>query len=168
VPTLSSSWRIRPGRREDLPFLRRMLYEAACWSPSRRHPSFEEVLADPNISRYVDGWGRAGDAAVIAEDSRFRPLGAAWYRLFDPAAPGYGFADASIPELSIGVEADQRGRGIGGALLGALLKAARAADVRSVSLSVDPSNPALRLYERAGFECVGSRGGSWTMRVDLA
>ena len=37
--------------------------------------------------RYVDGWGRAGDRALVAIDD-FHPVGAAWYRLFSEAEPG--------------------------------------------------------------------------------
>ena len=161
-----ASWRVRPGRPEDLPFLREMLYAAACWDPSRPQPSFDEALADPRNSRYLDGWGRPGDMAVVAEDAEQRPLGAAWYRLFDPALPGYAFVDASVPELTIGVLSEYRGRGIGGALIRALLEAARAAGLPALSLSVERTNPAVGLYERVGFRRVGEEGGSWTMRVD--
>jgi GNAT superfamily N-acetyltransferase len=164
---LNDAWRIRPGRAGDLPFLRRMLYEAACWNPDRPRPTLEEALADPRTGRYLDGWGRPGDTAVIAEDASARPLGAAWYRFFEPAAPGYGFVDASIPELTIGVRPEHRGRGIGGALLTGLLDRARAAGLDALSLSVERTNPALALYERHGFRRIGESGGSWTMRIDL-
>jgi ribosomal protein S18 acetylase RimI-like enzyme len=160
-------WRVRSGRPEDLPFLRQILYAAACWNPNRPQPSFDAALADPHNSRYLDGWGRSGDTAVVAEDAQSRPVGAAWYRLFDPTLPGYGFVDASIPELTIGVLPEYRGRGVGRALLGALLETARSAGLPAVSLSVEPINPAAVLYERVGFRKIGESGGSWTMRVDL-
>lgn len=44
-----------------------------------------------------------------------------------------------------------RGRGVGGRLLRSLLEQA-AAEGRSVTIHVEPSNPARRLYERLGFE----------------
>ena len=37
----------------------------------------------------------------------------------------------------------------------------------AVSLSVEPDNPALALYQRHGFEKVGERGGAWIMRAQL-
>ena len=46
--------------------------------------------------RYVENWGRPGDAAVVALDEGF-PVGAAWYRLFKENAPGYGFIDERRP-----------------------------------------------------------------------
>ena len=72
---------IRPAAADDLGFLREMLYEAASWNPDWPRESMEEVLAEPVLSRYVLGWGRSGDAGVIAEVDG-TPVGAAWHRLF--------------------------------------------------------------------------------------
>ncbi|PJI47496.1 MAG: GNAT family N-acetyltransferase [Pseudomonas sp.] len=49
------------------------------------------------------------------------------------------------------------GRGIGGGLLGELLARADAQGL-SVGLHVEDYNPAQRLYQRHGFECVGENG----------
>ena len=94
-----------------------MLYKAAYWRPGDRKPPEAEMLADDHLVRYVSGWGRPGDVGMIAEDKRSRPLGAAWFRLFSTDQPGYGFVDESIPEVSMAVRDDCRGRGIGTALL---------------------------------------------------
>jgi len=45
---------------------------------------------------------------------------------------------------------------------------AAAAGFRAISLSVEPDNPARRLYERAGFTRAGTVGGAWTMRATLS
>ncbi len=161
------TWQIRSATSADASFLRAMLYEAAFWRPGQERPRIVDALADPHLTRYLHGWGRPGDAAVVALDPDGVRAGAAWYRLFEPAEPGYGFIDAATPELSIGVVQEQRGQGAGGALLRALLQEARAAGFSSLSLSVEPDNPARRLYERHGFVRVGGEGGAWTMRVDL-
>lgn len=126
----------------------------------------DEALADPHLARYLNGWGRDGDAAVIAEEGG-DPIGAAWYRLFSAEEPGYGFLDASIPELSIAVRADRRGKGVGAALLDALVDRARADGHPALSLSVEAANPAASLYERCGFVKVVRDDGEWTMRLDL-
>ena len=60
-----------------------------------------------------------------------------------------------------------RGRGVGRSLLGALIARARAEGHAALSLSVEVDNPALRLYEHAGFTRVGQVGNAWTMRLDL-
>jgi ribosomal protein S18 acetylase RimI-like enzyme len=48
------------------------------------------------------------------------------------------------------VAVEHRGAGLGGALAGALSRALHA-EYGTVSLSVAPGNPAVRLYERLGF-----------------
>ena len=60
------------------------------------------------VARYVKGWGKPGDTALIAVDDGF-PVGAAWYRLFTRDHPGYGFVDEETPELAIAVVPNRRG-----------------------------------------------------------
>ncbi|MGH3014047.1 MAG: GNAT family N-acetyltransferase [Gaiellaceae bacterium] len=155
---------IRAADAGDLPFLRAMLFEAAHWRAGVR-PAIEETLAQTELARYVEDWGRDGDAGVIAVDGE-RPVGAAWYRLFTATRPGYGFVDERTPELTVGVVASERGRGAGTELVRALLAQARAEGFRAISLSVEPDNPAVRLYERAGFTRIGG-AGAWTMLAEL-
>jgi ribosomal protein S18 acetylase RimI-like enzyme len=119
------------------------------------------------VSRYVRGWGRRGDTAVIALVDGF-PVGAAWFRLFPAAEPGYGFVDEQTPELAIAVVPSKRGHGIGDELLDSLLEKARAAGYKRISLSVEPGNPARKLYERHGFEVVDEGDDAWTMVASLA
>ncbi len=55
-----------------------------------------------------------------------------------------------IPEnilVYIAVDAEQRGKGIGGKLMGMAIKMASGA----IALHVEPDNPARKLYERLGF-----------------
>jgi len=157
---------VRPATKDDLAFLRSMLYEASCWRPGdRRLP--ENVFAESNVARYLAGWGRFGDQAVVAEEGG-ELVGAAWYRLFRSEEPGYGFVGDNVPELTVGVETKARGRGVGEALLTELIRIARVAGYSSLSLSVEPANDrAVRLYRRCGFIDVGTNKGAVTMRLDL-
>jgi ribosomal protein S18 acetylase RimI-like enzyme len=123
-------------------------------------------LADLPVTRYVEGWGRPGDRVLIVIEG-FQPVGAAWYRLFTEAQPGYGFVDEQTPELTIAVVPSRRGRGYGDELLTALLAQAPEDGFTAVSLSVEPDNPALALYERHGFRRTGERFGALVMRADL-
>ena len=155
---------MRRGGAADLAFLHAMLLEAANWHRERLRVTLAQALADPYLARYVRDWGRPGDTAVIAEEGGVR-VGAAWYRFFDPAEPGYGFVDAATPELSIGVVAARRGAGIGRRLLATLLDEARRAGVHALSLSVEPDNHrAVALYQRFGFAKLDEQAGAWTMR----
>lgn len=148
---------VRRGGTQDVRFLRDMLHHAYYW---------RERVPGSLVSRYVRGWGRPGDTAVIAIAGGF-PVGAAWYRLFRPEEPGYGFVDAETPELAIAVVPSKRGLGIGDELLQALLAQARDAGFRRLSLSVEPGNPARKLYERHGFRVVEQGPEAWTMVANL-
>ena len=146
---------IRTVQLQEVSFLWDMLFEAAAVSADMRTLGKEKALSLPVNRKYVEGWGRPGDAGVIAVDQTERPLGAAWYRLYPDEAPGYGFVSSTIPELTIGVGADARGQGLGHALLQALITLAQSQEYAALSLSVDRNNPALHLYERCGFRDAG-------------
>ena len=149
---------IRPAGAQDLPFLRDMLRHAyyARWGNE----------ADVPLERYVAGWGRPGDDALVAIDE-FQPVGAAWYRLFEQDEPGYGFVDEETPELTIAIVPSRRGKGLGEQLLTSLLDRAREEGYARISLSVEADNPAIRLYEQHGFTRVGDRAGALVMSAEL-
>ena len=159
---------IRKATAADAAFLWEMLGQAAAWKPSVPAPTLDEMRADPELSRYLQGWPRRGDAGVLAVDDRGQPLGAAWYRSFTEGEPGYGWIDAETPEVAIAVRAGFRGGGHGEALLQALAARARQEGVSALSLSVARANPARRLYRRLGYEELPASGDSMTMRLDLA
>jgi ribosomal protein S18 acetylase RimI-like enzyme len=152
---------VRRAGAQDVRFLRDMLHHAYYWK--ERVP---DVGPGP-VALYVKAWGQPGDTAVIASDKGF-PVGAAWYRQFGRDRPGYGFVDERTPELAIAVVPSARGKGVGTALLGALLERAREAGYPAISLSVDRTNEgAIELYERHGFHRVAEDEDSVTMLADL-
>ncbi len=152
---------LRRGGVQDVRFLRDMLHHAYYWK--ERRPG-----GGPGpVQLYVKSWGRPGDTAMIAIEDGF-PVGAAWYRLFTRDRPGYGFVDEATPELAIAVVPSRRGRGIGDALLTALLERAREDARPALSLCVDSRNEgAISVYRRRGFEAVEAEGDSLTMRAKL-
>lgn len=158
----SSPTTIRTASSTDVPFLERMLYEAANWRGSAAAP--EVPLSDPRVAKYVAGWGAdVGDLGLIAEDENGAPVGAAWYRLFSAERPGFGFVADDVPEVTIAVEARFRGRGVGRALLNELIHRAAQAGIRALSLSVEEDNPAVGLYASCGFVQVAVADGARTM-----
>lgn len=85
-----------------------MLVQAVNWHPLHR----ARILSTPELAHYVTEWPRQGDRGAIAETAGV-PIGAAWLRLMPPEDPGYGYVAPDVPELSIGVLAAWRGRGVG-------------------------------------------------------
>ncbi len=146
----AASVRIRDLDPGEIEFLREMLIAALAWRPGVSLPATHLVLAHPQVSVFHEGWGRAGDTALVAEVGG-RPIGLAWYRLFTDAAHGEGFIDEKTPELAIAVVEGFRGKGIGRRLLAAAHDRARADGHARLSLSVDPDNPAKRLYASVGY-----------------
>ncbi|HEY9243986.1 MAG TPA: GNAT family N-acetyltransferase [Streptosporangiaceae bacterium] len=158
---------IRPAGAGDAGFLGDMLAEAVNWSTEWRPKSREEILSAPDTAHYVTGWPRDTDLGVIAEAGG-QPVGAAWLRFLPQSDPGYGFVAPDVPELTIGVAAGWRGRGVGRALLRALASQARARGIARISLSVERKNHAQRLYLAEGYRIVDSSDAqSDTMIKDL-
>src|SRR5215204_6514047 len=108
---------IRQAGPQDVRFLRDMLRHAYHW----------RLNEDPDlpVARYVNNWGRPGDAGLVAWENG--PIGAAWYRFFPADAPGFGFVDeparerarrrpdacAPRPRARAGSQVDQPQRGEG-------------------------------------------------------
>jgi len=147
---------LRPADSHDVRFLRDMLRHAYHWRLAED--------AERPVYRYVRGWGRKGDAGVVAVEGP-HAYGAAWYRLFTADEPGFGFVDEATPELTIAVVPSRRGKGAGKRLLEALLERARADGYAAVSLSTDPGQ--VGWYEQFGFEKVGDTSHAVTMRARL-
>jgi GNAT superfamily N-acetyltransferase len=147
---------LRPVDRHDVRFLRDMLRHAYHWRLTEE--------SERPVYRYVRNWGRPGDAGVIAMDGP-HAYGAAWYRLFTPDEPGFGFVDEKTPELTIAVVPSRRGKGAGREMLQALLDRARESGYQAVSLSTDAQQ--VEWYEGFGFETVAESPHAVTMVARL-
>lgn len=157
---------IREAVQDDEPFLIEMLSDAVNWLPERAVLGHAQIMDNPELAHYLMGWRRPTDVGVVAVQDQ-RPLGAAWWRYFTADDPGYAFVDPVVPEVSIGVVADRRGRGLGRALLRALVARARAHRIPAMSLGVERANPAQRLYLAEGFRVVQSFEAADTMLLRL-
>lgn len=147
---------IRPLCAEDEPILWEMLFQALQTVESDVPPS-REIVRQPEYARYVENWGRPGDAGFVAHDSANNQLlGAVWFR---PPA------EEAMPELAFAVKAGHRKHGIGAALLTHWVRTNP--EQSEISLRVRSNSPAVRLYERFGFKVANEDPGSVTMRRDL-
>ncbi|MDQ2886221.1 MAG: arsinothricin resistance N-acetyltransferase ArsN1 [Chloroflexota bacterium] len=88
---------------------------------------------------------------LVAVDNAGTVIGWGSLNAFNPR-PAYGH----VADLSVYVAREQRGRGIGDALLGALTTRAREIGYHKIVLAAFLTNaPGMRLYERHGFSTVG-------------
>jgi len=130
----------------EYPLLEDFIY-TAIYIPHGEEPPPREVIFDPEIYVYVDGFGsKAGDLGVVAEQNG-KILGMAWTRII----PAYGHIDDSTPELAISVMPEFRGQNIGARMMAKLFDMLRANGYRRTSLSVQKNNPAARFYQRLGY-----------------
>lgn len=146
---------IRQLTMQDEPILWEMLYYGLSSARQTESPS-PDVVRRPEVSRYVEGWGRTGDTGFVAHDKKNQALlGAAWLRLPTDNA------DAS-PELALAVKPGHRRHGIGTALLTQLVRANP--DHSKISVSFVAGKPVLRLYERFGFRVLEQRPDAVVMQ----
>jgi ribosomal-protein-alanine N-acetyltransferase len=155
--TVTSSYRLRPMTRNDIAgviALERELFPEDAWSPEM----FREEFTQPPGARLY----------LLATDDAGTVLGYAGM-MFAP--------DKTADVLTIAVRTQSWGRGIGSALLAALIEGARQRRKTEVFLEVREDNPRARaLYRNRGFEEIGVRRGYYqpsgvdaiVMRKELA
>jgi ribosomal protein S18 acetylase RimI-like enzyme len=146
---------IRLANRDDEPFLWQMLYYAAHMDEDGES-SPDAAKSNPDLRKYVEEWGQESDLGVLAlHPQSQQPIGAAWVRLLKGEQKTFSYIDDDIPELAIAVLPEYVGQGIGTQMLRHLLQAAREV-YPAIVLSVRVTNPAFHLYQRLGFEIVGT------------
>src|SRR4051794_16939371 len=152
----SSMWkyetgtRIRIASQEDLGILWDFLMIAAY------ETDVDAAKAVPFVAAHLAGWQRRDDFGFIAELEGVA-IGAAWARQFSPDEQPAFYVNERTPEITIGVKAHMRGRGVGGALLDVVIAEAVRRGV-GLCLNVRHDNPARRLYERSSFQLVPGSG----------
>jgi ribosomal protein S18 acetylase RimI-like enzyme len=133
----------------------------ALWDPPPAGLRPREILEDPDVRIYAEKWGRPSDLGIVIQVDGV-DAGACWMRLLPPGM-GLAYVDAETPQLGIALLERFRGRGLGERLMRTALAAAGAAGYRQVALTVHPQNPAVRMYERCGFERREIRNGYYLM-----
>ncbi|GJD21024.1 GCN5-related N-acetyltransferase [Rivularia sp. IAM M-261] len=159
------SYIIRSLTPSDKAFLWEMLYNALYVPPGAK-PLPKEIIYSPELAKYVEAWQRNDMGFVAVLESSLLPIGAVWIRLFNSKNPGYGYVNDETPELSIAVLPEYRKQGIGTQLITHLLDSIKNV-YPAISLSVSFSNPALRLYQRLGFEVAAQLNDSLIMKKEL-
>jgi len=125
------------------------------------------ILDIPPIRKYYDGWGKEHDFGIKAYDEASEKIiGMIWIRQFYSNDPSYGYVSDEIPELTMSINPDFRGQGIGTKLINELIGLVKD-KYSALSLSVSTGNRAIHLYEKFGFVKYERIGDSLTMCLDL-
>ena len=138
-----AEYTVRPLTPNDEPILWEMLYLAL--PRAGDDPPPREIMQEPQYARYVADWGQKGDRGFLAEEKAGGILlGTVWLR----SSLGTGAVD-SPAEIPFVVRQGHRQRGIGASLLTQMMRANPS--LAAVSLRVLANSPAVRLFERFGF-----------------
>lgn len=129
--------------------------------------TLEDVRSRREFSHYFDAWPGESDFGFAEADGEGRIRGVTWLTFFDVSEPGYGFVGADVPELSVWVDEQFRGHGIGTELILSVIREAQTRKLESLSLSVEAGNPARGLYERLGFRHAGPGFDEGTLLLPL-
>jgi len=135
----------------EYPLLEDFLYNAI-YLPPGAEPVPRDIIFIPEIYIYIEDFGGADDLGMVAEQDG-EIIGAAWTRII----PAYGHVDDHTPELAISVLPGHRKKGVGTMLMTRLFERLRGHGYKRTSLSVQKDNPAVRFYERLGYEVIGER-----------
>lgn len=139
---------IRTARAADDAALTRL--EAAAWTPASGFPSVMERVSDPFFTFFTED---SPPGTHLVAEAGGQVLGYIRVRRFTSLRE-----NAHVLGIAgLAVDPRARGRGVGAALLAAAEQFTREHGGRKLSLRVLSTNePALRLYERAGFQREGT------------
>lgn len=147
---------LRPLTPQDEAILWNMLYQAI--SPEGGAAPPPEIVRQPEYARFVEGWGRPGDGGFVGHDkAEGTLLGAVWLRALLESEP-----PEAPPELAFVVRPGHRQRGIGASLLTQFVRANPS--LVAIALRVGAHSPAVRLFERFGFEIASQSDKNVVMR----
>lgn len=140
------NYQIRPIRKEEIPILGDFLYEAIFIPEGVAAPP-RSILDDENLQVYIRDFGQMpADRCLVAEVGD-KIVGAIWSRIMND----YGHIADDVPSIAISLYKEYRNLGIGTDMLRQMLELLKADGYKSVSLSVQKANYAMRMYQKAGF-----------------
>lgn len=134
------------------------LYEAIFVPEGMAAPA-REIINRPELQVYIEDFGRhRGDHCLGAYVSG-EIVGAVWVRIMND----YGHIDDETPSFAISVHREYRGKGIGTALMRAMLEVLKGEGYKRASLAVQKENYAVKMYRGLGFETVNENEEEYIM-----
>ena len=143
------NYQIRPIRLSEIPLLRDFLYNAIFIPEGVAAPPMS-IVDDESLQVYIRDFGKLPDDRCLVAESDGKVVGAIWSRIMND----YGHIHDHTPSIAISLYKDYRNKGIGTELLQQMLDLLKADGYKSVSLSVQKANYAMKMYLKAGFQVV--------------
>ena len=156
------NYQIRPIRKEEIPILGDFLYEAIFIPEGVAAPP-RSILDDENLQVYIRNFGQMHDDRCLVAEVGDKIVGAIWSRIMND----YGHIADDVPSIAISLYKEYRNLGIGTDLLRQMLELLKADGHKSVSLSVQKANYAMRMYQKAGFRILSDDGEDALMQCIL-
>ena len=156
------NYQIRPIRKEEIPILGDFLYEAIFIPEGVAAPP-RSILDDENLQVYIRNFGQMHDDRCLVAEVGDKIVGAIWSRIMND----YGHIADDVPSIAISLYKEYRNLGIGTDMLRQMLELLKADGYKSVSLSVQTANYAMRMYQKAGFRILSDDGEEALMQCIL-
>ena len=155
-------YQIRQIRTEEIPQLKDFLYEAIFIPEGVAAPP-REIVNDESLQVYIRDFGNLPDDRCLVAVAGDKVVGAIWSRIMND----YGHIADDVPSIAISLYKEYRNQGIGSQLLNQMLALLKADGYKSVSLSVQKANYAMKMYKKAGFKVISDDAEEAIMKCDL-
>jgi ribosomal protein S18 acetylase RimI-like enzyme len=155
-------YQIRQIRTEEIPQLKDFLYEAIFIPEGVAAPP-REIVNDESLQVYIRDFGNLPDDRCLVAVAGNKVVGAIWSRIMND----YGHIADDVPSIAISLYKECRNQGIGSQLLNQMLALLKADGYKSVSLSVQKANYAMKMYQKAGFKVISDDAEEAIMKCDL-
>ena len=156
------NYQIRPIHSTEIPLLKDFLYEAI-FIPEGTVTPPRDILDDESLQVYIQDFGKSSDDYCLVAEVGDKVVGAIWSRIMND----YGHIADDVPSIAISLYKEYRNQGIGSVLLKQMLDLLKSKGYKSVSLSVQKANYAMRMYQKAGFNILSDDGEEVIMQCPL-
>ena len=149
---------IRELKPSEHPVLEDFLYEAI-FQRDETKPAPRDIIKHPSLQVYIEDFGQKAHDYCLCAQVGEKIVGAVWVRVIN----GFGRVDNETPEFAISLYKEYRGKGIGTAMMRAMLELLAGNGYEKTSLAVQKDNYALRMYEHVGFKIVTEKEEEFIM-----
>ena len=153
---------LRELKENETEILKDFLYEAI-FIPEGMEPPPREIIEQPELKLYYDGFGIGEADFCIVADDEGKVIGAVWTRIMND----YGHVDEETPSFAISLYKEYRGQGIGTKLMKEMLYLLKEKGYKRASLAVQKANYAVKMYENVGFKVVDENDEEYIMVCEL-